>query len=422
MARIGAELMCRGHQVRLVTGRAFTEVAARRGLPMEPLPRAAEVSAAENLHSRSGVLRRWHTGRAELRSVFVAPLAEQYAALRAATERETVDAVLVDIAFTGAIPLLLSERPRPATLVCGLGPLLLSSADTAPFGTGWRPRRGMPYRMMNRFTHGILFRDVQAQLDAILTSLTGRRAPVFLTDWPMLADRILQLTVPAFEYPRRDLPESVVFTGPLPAEDGGADKFPARLGRRRIHVTQGTWDNTDPSQLIVPTLMALADRNDLEVIVTTGRAEPLPVVPPSNAWIMEFCSYAALLPTVDVMITNGGYGGVHAALAHGIPLVVAGDTADKPEVAARVARAGAGVALHTSRPEPQDIAAAVDRVLNTASYRRAAQRLARDIAATRPFDAIEQALAAYDHSDSIRNGEHPVLRQQSPARRTKECS
>ncbi|WP_067898099.1 nucleotide disphospho-sugar-binding domain-containing protein [Nocardia vaccinii] len=422
MARIGAELVRRGHRVRLVTGRAFTELATRRGLPMEPLPRAAEVSAVENLHSRSRVLRRWRTGRAELRSVFVTPLAAQYAALRAAIERDTVDAVLVDIAFTGAIPLLLAEQPRPATLVCGLGPLLLSSADTAPFGTGWRPRRGMPYPMMNRFTHGILFRDVQAQLDAILTSLTGRRAPVFLTDWPMLADRILQLTVPAFEYPRRDLPASVVFTGPLPAEEDGADEFPAPLGRRRLHVTQGTWDNTDTNQLIVPTLMALDGRDDLEVIVTTGRAEPLPVVPPANARIVEYCSYAALLPTVDVMITNGGYGGVHAALAHGIPLVVAGDTADKPEVAARVAQAGAGVALHTSRPAPQDIAAAVDRVLNTASYQRAAQRLARDILATRPFDTIERALTAYDHSDSIRSREYPILRSQSPSRRAEECS
>ena len=36
------------------------------------------------------------------------------------------------------------------------------------------------------------------------------------------------------------------------------------------------------------------------------------------------------------MLTNGGYGGVQYALAHGVPLVVAGDTEDKPEVAARV--------------------------------------------------------------------------------------
>jgi UDP:flavonoid glycosyltransferase YjiC (YdhE family) len=42
-----------------------------------------------------------------------------------------------------------------------------------------------------------------------------------------------------------------------------------------------------------------------------------------------------LLPHVDAMVTNGGYGGVQQALAHGVPLVVTGDSEDKPEVAAR---------------------------------------------------------------------------------------
>jgi UDP:flavonoid glycosyltransferase YjiC (YdhE family) len=36
------------------------------------------------------------------------------------------------------------------------------------------------------------------------------------------------------------------------------------------------------------------------------------------------------------MVTNGGYGGVQMALAHAVPLVVAGAKEDKPEVAGRV--------------------------------------------------------------------------------------
>jgi hypothetical protein len=42
------------------------------------------------------------------------------------------------------------------------------------------------------------------------------------------------------------------------------------------------------------------------------------------------------------MVTNGGYGGVQQALANGVPLVVAGDSEDKPEVAARVRWSGTG--------------------------------------------------------------------------------
>jgi UDP:flavonoid glycosyltransferase YjiC (YdhE family) len=57
------------------------------------------------------------------------------------------------------------------------------------------------------------------------------------------------------------------------------------------------------------------------------------------------------------MITNGGYGGVQHALRHGVPVIVAGETADKAEVAARVQYTGAGIDLGTARrprlPSPQ---------------------------------------------------------------------
>ncbi len=49
-----------------------------------------------------------------------------------------------------------------------------------------------------------------------------------------------------------------------------------------------------------------------------------------------------LLPRVDVMVTNGGYGAVQRALAAGVPIVAAGRTEDKPEVAARVQHFGVG--------------------------------------------------------------------------------
>jgi UDP:flavonoid glycosyltransferase YjiC (YdhE family) len=114
---------------------------------------------------------------------------------------------------------------------------------------------------------------------------------------------------------------------------------------------------------------------------------------PANAVVTDFLPYSKLMPHVDVMITNGGYGGVHHALAHGIPLIVAGGTADKPEVAARVAHTGAGVNLGTSRPGRAAIADAVDHVLTTDSYRRAAQRIGADIAASDAHGSIAQTLA-----------------------------
>jgi UDP:flavonoid glycosyltransferase YjiC (YdhE family) len=59
------------------------------------------------------------------------------------------------------------------------------------------------------------------------------------------------------------------------------------------------------------------------------------------------------------VITNAGFGGVQLALAHGIPLVAAGGSEDKPEVAARVAWTGAGLDSSTATPTPHRLRDAV---------------------------------------------------------------
>jgi UDP:flavonoid glycosyltransferase YjiC (YdhE family) len=82
-----------------------------------------------------------------------------------------------------------------------------------------------------------------------------------------------------------------------------------------------------------------------------------------------------LLPSADVMVTNGGYGAVQRALMTGVPLVVAGNTEDKPEVAARVEYFGAGVNLRTGVPTAAEVRRAVRTVLNDDTYRQAAVRL-----------------------------------------------
>ena len=139
-----------------------------------------------------------------------------------------------------------------------------------------------------------------------------------------------------------------------------------------VHVTQGTLDNADLGRLLLVTTRALA-RDDVLVVATTGGPDPEPLRRdlPANVRLERFVPHDLLLPHVDVMVTNGGYGGVQQALANGVPLVVAGDSEDKPEVAARVQWSGAGVNLHTGRPSPAMVGRAVRRVLAHGSYRRA---------------------------------------------------
>jgi UDP:flavonoid glycosyltransferase YjiC (YdhE family) len=162
-----------------------------------------------------------------------------------------------------------------------------------------------------------------------------------------------------------------------------------------VHVTQGTLD-TDPDDLIRPTMTGLADR-DVLVVCTTGGADPAALGPlPSNVRAAAFIPHDLLLPHVDVMVSNGGWGGVLAALQAGIPLVVAGDSLDKPEVARRVAWSGAGVNLRTGSPRPAAVAEAVDRVRSEPNFRTRARELGAALAGAggvaRAGDLIEGLL------------------------------
>ena len=118
-------------------------------------------------------------------------------------------------------------------------------------------------------------------------------------------------------------------------------------------MTQGTVA-TDPTEVILPALEALRDE-DVHVVAVTGGPDPEALGPvPANARVERYVPFAALMPHVSAYITNGGYGGLHYALAHGVPVVSVGKTEDKAKLAARVSWSGVGVGMKSqvARPEP----------------------------------------------------------------------
>jgi UDP:flavonoid glycosyltransferase YjiC (YdhE family) len=103
---------------------------------------------------------------------------------------------------------------------------------------------------------------------------------------------------------------------------------------------------------------------------------------------VEFLDYREALPRCSVFVTNGGYGGLHAALEHGLPIVVSGDTEDKKETSARVEWAGVGINLHSGHPTPTAIRQAVRQVLAEPSYAAASRRIGAEIAASPGLDGL----------------------------------
>jgi UDP:flavonoid glycosyltransferase YjiC (YdhE family) len=158
---------------------------------------------------------------------------------------------------------------------------------------------------------------------------------------------------------------------------------PAVTGSRPlVLVSQGTID-TDATELLQPAVAGLAGA-DVNVLVTSGHVgrPDIGVRVPARVQVTDLVDFSAALPATSVFVTNGGWGGVLAALSAGVPLVVApGRAADKPEIAARVAAAGVGVNLRRRRPRPQAIAAAVRTVLDDPAYAERSRALADEMAA-----------------------------------------
>ena len=133
------------------------------------------------------------------------------------------------------------------------------------------------------------------------------------------------------------------------------------------------------------------------MLATLGRRGLLaPGVPvPANARVVDVVDFASVLPETAVFVTNGGWGGVLAALAAGVPVIVApGTAADKPEVARLVARSGAGIDLRRRRASGPAVADAVRTVLADPRYAQRAAALGAELAAAggvgRAADLIEE--------------------------------
>lgn len=388
LLNVARGLVARGDRVTILTSARHADKITAVGAQPRPLPYGADYDESTfdaELPGRaetSGIARI----NFDVEHVFVHPLPHQFSALQELLGEKRYDAIITDAFFLGTLPLLLgSYSPRPPILAYTTTPLFLTSKDTAPGGPGIMPMSGVTGRLRNRVlkvvTQNVLLRPAHRAADRMLEAMGMPKLPVFVLDCGVLADRVIVPTIPEFEYHRSDLPDHVRFVGavnPLPCDDFIAPPWWDQLssGRPVVHVTQGTIDNADLTRLVEPTITALANE-DVTVVVTTGGrpVSQIQIPLPANTYVAEYLPHDVLLPRVDVMVTNGGYGAVQRALSVGVPLVVAGQTEDKPEVAARVEYFGAGVNLRSGTPGPGEVRTAVRDVLDNATYRANARRL-----------------------------------------------
>jgi MGT family glycosyltransferase len=426
-------LLAEGHEITFLTGSAFRTRTESSGAKFVSLPAGADFDLREIL-SVAPELKDIPPGlkwfRVAIERIFVDALRAQHQGLLHALQECQADVIVGDDMFFGVLPMLLGPcSKRPPVALCGTSFLHLAREDGAPNFLGLPPatteEQRHQYAAIAREYDEAVDQSVLLRLNHALNTLdVGPVSVPLFHSVVELADAYMQLSVPSFEFPRQ-IPPSVHFVGTPPI-------IPAQVplppwaheldgSRKVVLVTQGTVANHNFDLLITPTLAALANEPDMLVIATAGGrpVEAIPGAVPPNARLASYLPFEWLLPQVDVLVTNGGYGSVNQAMSFGIPLVTAGMTEDKADVNARVAWSGVGLNLATNEPTQDALRAAVRTVLDRPAYRLRASQMAHEFAGidTRSeiLSIVRQVVA--DQKAKLRAGTMATSQPRRAARR-----
>lgn len=403
-----------GHETALYTGSIFGKKARAAGIGFYSLPADVDFDLTDvdaafpelQLHP-PGLERVLYA----FKHVFADAIPSQFRGLEAVLREFPADLIVHETAFFGVLPLLLGARAsRPASACLSISTTPLSREDGAPWGPGLPPAANAAQREQYLATaahvDSVLTTPSREHTDRILDDLgVHKKLPASLLESSaLLSDLILQPCGPGFEFPYREPSgKKVHFIGPL-LPDGVGDIPPQveearKAGRRIVLVSQGTIANYDLGLLAAPVIQALGNDDDKLILVTTGGlpVDRIPCPLSSNTVAMTHLNFQKIFPYVDVLVALGGYGTVTQALSCGVPMVLAGVTEDKPEIAARVAWTGSGIRLDTATPSVADLRESIARVLSDPAYRANAKRLALEFTAldgAREVPRLLEALVA----------------------------
>jgi UDP:flavonoid glycosyltransferase YjiC (YdhE family) len=392
---IARVLANRGHRAIVYTGSAFADRVWAAGCEFAPLPPSVDFDLRDNdlCFPARAQLDGIEILRHDFEHVFVGPMRAQYEGLSRLMDDVEPDMIVADHLFMGVLPIWMKPRgARPFTVSCGVTFLGLPRADGLPHGPG------LPF---------VDLASERASLEALLTpeamAILGPLQTIYedalrdlgiepcgdaLSAAAVHADLFLQAGVPETEYPLDEQPANLRFAGLWPPVPATAEiphwASAVEDSRRVVLVTQGTVANSNLDQLVLPTMRAFASRPDVLVIGTAGGRDVSQYDGdrdlPANARLESYLPMDWLLPHVDVLVTNGGFGNILKASAQGVPMVIAGTTEDKPEIAARMARAGIGVDLRTATPTEAMLRTSIDAVLREVGYRDRANAIAASFA------------------------------------------
>ncbi len=349
---IGQVLQQRGHTVALLANPHFANAVAQAGLLLVPLGTEDEYLAAlrqpEIWHPRRGFAVIWRQLMA-LTPRILATLEGQI------VPHQTV---LVGSTLSLATRLAQERHGLPAAMV-HLSPNCFLSAYEFPVTSaqplpGWMPlwaRRAL----LTAIDRGMLDATCAPPLNALRTTLGLPPVRSVMRRWLHSPDLTLGAFPDWFAAPQPDWPASAVVTGfprlHTPAESPLPEAVQAFLsaGSPPLVFTAGTGMTQAKAffTCAFQTVTALQQR----ALFVTRFPEILPDALPAEVWVADHLPFDRLLPQVAALVHHGGIGTTAAALAAGIPQLIAPFAFDQFDNAARVVRLGVGRSCTTLHPE-----------------------------------------------------------------------
>ena len=353
---LGGALAARGHEVALQTWTRWEGDVRAAGMRFEPAPEYHVFPTRERpLKPYEAVVRA--TGHTR-------PLVAGFAP----------DAVVADILTLAPALAAELEGVPVATVIPHLDPR--TERGWPPFSSGAR----LPRTAVGLGLWGGLSRVTDAGLERGRRELneTRRRlglGPLDRVHGGISRELTLVASFPALEYPRAVALPATHTVGPLLWEPPADDVALPPGSEPLVLVAPST--SQDPShRLLRATLSGLADAPVRVLAVWNGRPLGQPIDVPRNARLVEWVSYARVMPSCDVVVCHGGHGTLARALASGCAVVIVPAAGDMNESAARIDWAGVGVRVPRRLCAPGPVGLAVERVLASPRMRERARELA----------------------------------------------
>jgi UDP:flavonoid glycosyltransferase YjiC (YdhE family) len=376
---VAAELVRRGHQVRILADPTVAAGASAAGCAFTPWREAPHINSLAEQTALIAAFEGRNPYRAlqALKHFAGREMTRRFADEVITTTRSfPVDAILADSFMPGIVIGALATGLPTAGLMANI--YLRPTPGLPLLGTGWSPARTVLGKARDRLAPAAaqwLLARTLPRVNAVVASL-GHPPLSEMFGYLDRCTRVLVMTSPSFDFPAPHLPDNVHYVGPQLDDPDWATQRPwHRKGDEPLVLvaTSSVYqDQTDVLRRIVRTLGQLPVR----AVLTTGRAvEPKDVPAPPNVEVLQAAPHQQILADASVVVTHAGHGTVLKALSAGVPLICMPMGRDQKDNTVRVLRLGAGVRLG-AKAAPRHIAAAVSEVLTNVQYASAARQFA----------------------------------------------